>query len=40
MIFVVKGGDFHQISKKINKHKSTPVVSPFRVCIRNCPAGR
>nr|XP_012552133.2 uncharacterized protein LOC101739898 isoform X3 [Bombyx mori] len=36
LMFVVQGGNFDPVSKKISKHLQTPIVTEEKVCIRPC----
>lgn len=39
MMYLVHGGSYNSVNKKIRKHMKVPVVSPDRVCIRACGGG-
>lgn len=39
LTFIVKGGGYNPVNKKIKKHESVPMFSNDRVCIRPCGAG-
>lgn len=34
-MYIVKGGSFHGINKKIRKHEQLPIVSAQKICIIN-----
>lgn len=36
MMFLVKGGAFNAVNKKIRKHEYVPIVTDNRVCIKTC----
>lgn len=40
LTFIVKGGGYNPVNKKIKKHELVPVFSNERVCIRSCGAGK
>jgi len=40
LTFIVKGGDYNPVNKKLKKHELVPVFSNERVCIRSCGAGK
>jgi len=40
LTFIVKGGFYNPVNKKIQKHETVPVFSNERVCIRSCGAGK
>jgi len=39
LTFIVKGGSYNPVNKKIQKHETVPAFSNDRVCIRPCGAG-
>lgn len=36
MMFLVKGGAFNSVNKKIRKHEEVPIVTDNRICIKTC----
>lgn len=40
LTFIVKGGGYNPVNKKIKKHEVSPMFSNDRVCIRSCGAGK
>lgn len=40
LTFLVKGGGYNPVNKKIKKHELVPVFSNERVCIKPCGAGK
>jgi len=40
LTFIVKGGGYNPVNKKIKKHEVLPMFSNDRVCIRSCGAGK
>lgn len=36
MMFLVKGGAFNAVNKKIRKHEAVPIVTDSRICIKTC----
>jgi hypothetical protein len=36
MMFMVKGGSFNAVNKKIRKHEDIPFVTESRICIKTC----
>jgi len=38
LTFIVKGGGYNPVNKKIKKHEALPMFSNDRVCIRSCGA--
>lgn len=39
LTFIVKGGRYNPVNKKLSKHEMAPVFSNEKVCIRSCGAG-
>lgn len=39
LTFVVKGGGYNPVNKKLKKHELVPMFSNDRVCIKSCGAG-
>lgn len=40
LTFIVKGGAYNPVNKKLKKHEQVPMFSNDRVCIRSCGAGK
>lgn len=36
MMFLVNGGAFNAVNKKIKKHEAAPIISENRICIKTC----
>lgn len=40
LTFIVKGGGYNPVNKKLKKHELVPMFSNDRVCIKSCGAGK
>lgn len=38
-MFMVKGGAFNSVNKKIRKHEVIPSISADKICIKSCGEG-